>query len=45
MAEGSKERKLFELVRSELTKELRLALPNWNREFIIKADFSKDGIG
>ena len=45
MAEGSKERKLFELVRTELAKELRLALPNWDREFIIKSDFSKDGIG
>ena len=45
MAVGSKERLLFERVKGELAKELRLALPNWDREFIIKSDFSKEGIG
>ena len=45
MAEGSKERQLFERVKGELAKELRLALPDWDREFIIKSDFSKEGIG
>jgi hypothetical protein len=45
MAEGSKERELFEFVRAELTKELRLALPDWSKEFIIKSDFSSEAMG
>jgi RNase H-like domain found in reverse transcriptase/Integrase zinc binding domain/Integrase core domain/Zinc knuckle len=45
MAEGSKEQKLFEHVRGELLKQLRLALPDWSKEFIIKSDFSCEAIG
>ena len=45
MSEGSEERKRFEHVREELTKELRLALPDWSREFIVKSDFSNEAIG
>ena len=43
MTEGSEERKLFDRV--ELAKRVRLALPDWSKEFIIKSDFSKEAIG
>jgi hypothetical protein len=45
MREGSEERKRFEHVREELINELRLALPDWLREFIVKSDFSNEAIG
>ena len=45
MAEGSDERQLFEHVKVELAKRVRLALPDWSKEFITKSDFSKEAIG
>ena len=45
MAEGSDERKLFDQVKMELAKRVRLALPDWSKEFFTKSDFSKEAIG
>jgi hypothetical protein len=45
MAEGSEGRRLFELVRDELAKEMKLAVPDWSKEFFTKSDFSEDAIG
>ena len=43
--EGSVERNDFEAIRLALVEQTRLALPNWNREFIVKSDWSKQAMG
>ncbi len=45
MAEGSAERKLFEKVRSNLLENLKLAVPDWSREFVTKSNFSDEATG
>jgi transposase InsO family protein len=45
MAEGSEERQLFERVRANLLENLKLAVPDWDKEFVTKSDFSEQAIG
>jgi transposase InsO family protein len=45
MAEGSEERRLFETIRAELVKRIKLTMPDWTRKFIIKSDWSNTAIG
>jgi hypothetical protein len=43
--EGSQERELFETIKARLTEDVRLALPDWNRPFVLKSDFSNTAMG
>jgi hypothetical protein len=45
MKEGSQERELFETIKARLTEDVRLALPDWNRPFVLKSDFSNTAMG
>ena len=45
MAVGSDEFKLFVRVREELAMHVKLALPDWSKDFIVKSDWSIIGMG
>jgi hypothetical protein len=45
MAPGSTEHNLFLQIKNTLTEDVRLALPDWTREFVIKSDFSNIAMG
>ena len=45
MAPGTPEHDLFLQIKERLTEDVRLALPDWSREFIIKSDFSNTAMG
>jgi len=45
MAPGTREHDLFLEIKERLTEDVRLALPDWSREFIIKSDFSDTAMG
>lgn len=44
MDEGTKAREAFEKVKKALEEDVKLRLPDWTRPFIVKTDFSCEGI-
>ncbi len=45
MAPGSAEHRLFLQIKDALTEDVRLALPNWSKPFVLKSDFSNIAMG
>jgi transposase InsO family protein len=45
LEEESTEREDFECIRGVMAEQLKLALPDWSREFIVKSDWSKAAMG
>ena len=45
MAPGTPEHDLFLQIKERLTEDVRLALPDWSRDFITKSDFSDTAMG
>ena len=45
MQEGTAEHDLFLRVRDRMAEELRLALPDWSKPFIVKSDWSETAMG
>ncbi len=45
MAPHSKEREIFEQVRAGLAQQMKLTLPDYSKQFIVKSDWSQDGMG
>ncbi len=44
-AEGTEERRDFEAIREALAEHMKLEMPDWKREFVVKSDWSQEAMG
>ena len=45
MAPGSAQYRLFLRIKDALIEDMRMALPNWSKPFVLKSDFSNIAMG
>ena len=44
LGEGTRERQIFEQIRLELAEEVKLQMPDWEKRFILKTDWSCEAV-
>ncbi len=44
-ADGTQEREDFDAIRDALSERMKLEMPDWTREFIVKSDWSQEAMG
>ena len=45
LAPGTQERDDFEAIKAALAERMKLEMPDWTKEFVVKADWSKTAMG